>query len=306
MSQIKVGKYLIDISNEDKILFFKAKITKGQLIEYYTNIALIMISHIKNRPLTLRRFPNGIDKKGFYQKDAAEYFPSWIKTENIKKREGGIVHYVLCNHAATLVYLANQAAIELHPWLSRVPKLKNPDRMIFDLDPSPGVSFETVRWAATELKNMLEYFELPAFIMTTGSRGLHIVVPLKQIHTFDFVKDFAQDIARSLIKKFPKKLTLEMLKKNRGKRIFMDTLRNSWGATGIAPYSVRAKEGAPIATPIEWKELATVTPQKYTIKNIMQRIAKKGDVWQDMQKNRVMLTNARKKLSIILLDKDEL
>jgi bifunctional non-homologous end joining protein LigD len=288
-STIKVGTRTIELSNQDKILFPKSKITKGDLVTYYQKIAPYMVPHVKDRPLSMLRYPNGITHEGFYQKETPDYFPSWIKTVTIAKKEDGKTNYVMMNDAATLAYLANQGLITPHIWLSRAPKVNNPDRLIFDLDPSPGVGFDTIRWAARELKKKLEEKKLPVFIMTTGSRGVHVVVPLKRLHTFDQVKSFAHAIARELVTEFPSKLTLEMSKAKRGKRIFVDTLRNAFAQTGVAPYGVRAIEGAPVAAPIEWKELGSVTPQKFTIKNIFRRLKAKGDLWKNIEKDAVKL-----------------
>jgi bifunctional non-homologous end joining protein LigD len=286
---IKVGAHTIELSNQDKILFPKSKITKGDLVHYYENVAPFMVPHLRDRPLNMMRFPNGITHEGFYQKEAPDYFPSWIATASIAKKNDGKTNYVLVNNDATLVYLANQGLITPHIWLSRVPKEDNPDRMIFDLDPSPGVGFDTIRWAARELRKKLEEKDLPVFLMTTGSRGLHVVVPLKRTETFEQVKSFAREVALELVEKFPSKLTLEMSKAKRGKRIFVDILRNAYAQTGVAPYGVRAIEGAPVATPIEWKELGLVTPQKYTIKNIFRRLKAKGDVWAFIEQHAVRL-----------------
>jgi len=266
--KIKCGRYTVTVTTENKILFPKAGITKGDLIRYYERIAPIMIPHLKNRPLMMHRFVHGIAEEGFYQKDAPDYFPFWIAVAPIEKKEGGIVRYVLCNNVATLVYIANQLSITPHIWLSRVPKIDYPDRMIFDLDPSKGVSLSVIRWAAKKIKELLEKCGLTSFVMTTGSRGFHIAVSLKKIHTFDYTRTFAQDLARLLVHRYPDKLTLEMRKDKRGKRIFVDTLRNAFAQTGVAPYAVRAKPGAPIATPIEWDELLNkgIKPQSYTIK----------------------------------------
>jgi len=299
MGTIKVGNKVIQTSNEDKILFPKSKITKGEIIDYYQQIAPIMIPHIKKRPLSMKRYPNGIQEKGFFQKDAGDYFPDWITTEKIRKKEGSSTAYVLCNNAPTLVYLANQAVLVYHPWLSRVPKLKYPDRLIFDLDPSTK-GFAQIRWAAKVLKKQLEDLGLTPFIMTTGSRGVHVVIPLKAKETFDEVKSFAYDVAQLLVNKYPKKFTIEMLKSKRGSKIFIDILRNEWAQTGVAPYSVRAKEKAPVATPIEWKELSTVTPQKYTIKNIFKRLSRKKDPWTTINQYATTLKKAHKKLNGLL------
>jgi bifunctional non-homologous end joining protein LigD len=300
MRKVKLGKYTVELTHEDKILFPKARITKRELLDYYQRIAPIMIPYIENRPLTMHRFVNGIAQEGFYQKDASDYFPSWIKRKEVKKKEDGIVHYVVCNNAAALVYIANQLSITQHVWLSKITKLNYPDRMIFDLDPAPGVTFVTIRWVAKKIKELLEKLGLKTFVMTTGSRGVHIVVPLKPVHTFDYVRTFARDIAQVLAHEYPEKVTVEMRKAKRGKRVFVDFLRNAFGQTGVAAYSVRAKPGAPIATPITWNELKDVTPQKYTIKNIFRRLSVKGDPWKNIDSSACTLKQARKKLDVLL------
>ncbi len=295
--ELKVGKHIVAITNPNKILFSNAKITKQELVAYYHKIAPIMLPYIKDRPLTMHRFPDGIAKQGFYQKDAADYFPDYILLQPIEKSGGGVVDYVVANNQATLVYLANLACITPHVWLSRIDKLDYPDRMIFDFDPSPGVPFSAVAWAAFQTKALLEDLGLISFVMTTGSRGVHVVVPIKRRYDFDEVRDFARNVAKILVARYPKKLTLEIRKAKRGKRIFVDTLRNAWSATSVAPYAVRAKAGAPVATPITWQELKRgVTSQKYTIKNIFQRISRVKDPWQNMQKKACALAQASKKL----------
>jgi bifunctional non-homologous end joining protein LigD len=292
----KVGKYIVALSNQEKILFPRSKITKGDLVDYYERIAPAMLLYMKNRPVTMHRYPDGITKEGFYQKDAADYFPDYIMIQPVKRGTGGVVNYPIINNAASLVYLANLACITPHLWLSRIDKLNHPDRMIFDFDPSPGVPFSQIREVARATKKLLEKLGLTTFIMTTGSRGVHVVVPLKRRYLFDEVREFAKEVARLLVERDPKRLTIEMQETKRGKRVFIDWLRNSWGATGVAPYAVRAKPGAPVATPISWDELSRVTPQQYTIKNIFQRIARVKDPWKDMQKKACALTQAWKKL----------
>ena len=305
MSRVKIGKYTVELTNEDRIIFPKAKITKGEFIEYYRRIAPIMLPYIKDRPLTMHRFVGGIGKEGFYQKDASDYFPSWIQRKPIKKKEGGMVNYVVANNAATLVYLANQYTIAMHIWLSKIDKLKYPDRMIFDLDPAGKATFALVKWTAKQMRNLLENeLGLPSFVMTTGSKGVHIAVPLKRVHTFDYVRSFAHDAAELLVAQYPKKLTLEMRKAKRGNRIFVDYLRNAFAQTGVAPYSVRAKPGATVATPIKWEELERVTPTKYTIKNIFARLARVDDPWKKISQSAVSLKQARKKLDALRMQAD--
>jgi len=300
-NEVLVGKRSISITHGKKILFPHAKLTKNDLIKYYLKIADIMLPHIKNRFISMQRFVDGADHPGFFQKNASDYFPSWIKTEPISKKGNGTVDYVVCNDAATLVYLANQLTITFHIWLSKINKPDFPDRLIFDLDPSVK-SFASVREAARLLRNVLENeLGLKTFLMTTGSRGLHIAVPLDKKKDFDFVRKFALDVAQLLVARHPKTLTVEIRKSKRGKKVFVDYLRNAFGQTGVAPYSVRGLRGAPIATPIEWRELGKVTPNKFTIKNIFKRLSAKDDPWKTIEKDACSLQKARKTLDSLLV-----
>ena len=175
---IRAGRYEVKVTNLTKVLFPRDGITKQDLIEYYQRIATWMLAHLRDRPLALERYPDGIDKQSFFQKEAAAYYPKWIERVTVKK-VGGTVRHVVCNNAATLVYLANQACITPHTWLSRVEKLNYPDQMVFDLDPSRD-DFDAVKETARSIGELLEKLDLPAYLKTTGSRGLHIAVPLKQ------------------------------------------------------------------------------------------------------------------------------
>ncbi len=274
----------LEISNVDKILFPKTGITKGDLLNYYASIAPIIIPYMEDRLISMQRYPNGIEHEGFFQKNAGSYFPSWIKTKKVKRQDEGSVEYVVCNNAQTLVYLANQLCITPHLWLSRVDKLQYPDRMIFDLDPS-GTDFSLVLSAAKELKRILEDRGLVPFVMTTGSRGLHIVVPLKRTKKFDYVRAYARDIAHTMAQEYPADFTIELRKNKRKKRVFIDYLRNGFGATAVSPYAVRAIEGAPVATPLEWKEVKKgLSPQAWTIKTIFKRLARRKDPWHGIDK----------------------
>lgn len=294
---LHINKHNIVISNKTKLLFPKSKITKWQLVDYYQKIAPIMLSHTKDRPISMQRFPSGIDQEGFFHKDTPDYFPDWIKTVGVQREnKSKIVSHVLCNNAATLVYLANQGVITPHLWLSKIDNLNYPDRMIFDLDPSAAHTFAKVIHAAKILRKMLESLNLVPFVMSTGSRGLHIVTPIKQELLFDEVRDFARDIAKFLAQQYPQELTIEMRKNKRKRRIFIDYLRNAWAQTAVAPYAVRAIEGAPVAAPLLWKELTpSLHPQKFTIKNVLRRIGRIGDPWHDINTYAASLKTARKK-----------
>ncbi len=297
MSSTKIGNRIIQLSNLDKVWFPKSKIIKGSIINYYYQVADYCINHIKNHPLTMQRFPEGITGQSFYQKNAGSYFPDWIKTIPIGKEEGGKVYYVIGNNPATLVYLANQGAITIHSWLAQYTKLHTPDRMIFDLDPSKD-DFGSIRNAALLIKEILDDLKIPCFTMTTGSRGMHVYVPLKRVHNFDYVADFAYAVAKKMMEESPKQFTLEVRKAKRGGKIFIDTLRNRYSATSVMPYAVRPKEKAPVAAPLFWDEVkdSKLTSQKFTIKNILSRLKAEGDPWADVDHHAVSLKKSYKQL----------
>ncbi|HXV80558.1 MAG TPA: non-homologous end-joining DNA ligase [Candidatus Binatia bacterium] len=274
----RYGPYSIEIFNAGKVFFPDCGITKGEIVDYYDRVAETMLPHVRGRIVTMRRFPNGITGKSFYQKEVPDYFPEWIERVEVKKEDGKLVQLVIEN-AATLVYLANQACITPHVWLSRAVSRDRPDRLIFDLDPSDS-DFGPVRDGARELREMLQQAGLHPYLMTTGSRGLHVVVPLDESASFDEARKFAQRVAEDLAARDPKHFTVEQRKAKRKGRIFLDTLRNAYAQHGVAPYAVRAKPGAPVATPVDWKELGSIEPQKYTVKNIFQRLSQKTDPWK--------------------------
>ncbi len=289
------GRYTVTLSNFDKVLL--GDYTKGDLITYYENIASYMVPYLKNHPLMMHRFPDGLSGESFYQKDASAYFPDWIKKVRISKKDG---HYtaVLCQNKATLVYLANQACITPHIWLSRYDKLSLPDRIIFDLDPPPGDDVTPVRLIALALKKLLDSLGLTSFVMTSGSKGLHIYLPLRRSADFDTTKAFARLCAQSIIAEHPELGTLELRKDKRENKVFIDTLRNQQGATSVAPYAVRAKPNAPIATPLYWKEVddPTLHPQKYTIANIFERLNNQKDPWETFFSKGQSITKAYNEL----------
>lgn len=278
--KIKAGRRNIEVSNAGKVLFPDAGITKGDLAEYYRRIAGSMLPHVRDRPLNLHRFPDGIDAKGFYQQNIPDYFPDWIARARLPKQDG-VVEHCLCNDAATLVYLAGQACITPHAWLARSAHPDHPDRMIFDLDP-PDDEFELVRFAARTVRAVLEDIDITSFVMTTGSRGLHVVVPLDAEADFEAVRDFARRVAAAVAARAPQRLTIEQRKDKRHGRLYLDIMRNAYGQTAVAPYAVRAKPGAPVATPLEWDELdnARLRSNSHRIGNIFGRLARRLDPWR--------------------------
>jgi bifunctional non-homologous end joining protein LigD len=298
---VRVGGHEIEISRLDKVLFPEDGITKGDLIDYYSRIAPEMLPHIRNRPLTLERYPNGIHTKRFFQKEVSTYFPGWIRRVTVKK-VGGTVTHVVGNDTATLVYLANQACITPHIFLSRIDKLDVPDQMVLDLDPQDD-DFEPVRSAAQAFKDLLDELELPAFLKTTGSRGLHVVVPLQRREGFDTVRDFARQLAGIVVGWAPAERTMEQLKAKRGNRIFIDINRNAYAQLVAPAYAVRAREGAPISVPLHWDELRNqknLRSDSVTIRTVFERLEKVADPWIGFRQSGVSLAAARRKLTGIV------
>ncbi|WP_432063454.1 non-homologous end-joining DNA ligase [Streptomyces sp. S1] len=251
--RVRAGRRTVTVSRPEKVLFPEDGITKADLAEYYRAVAPRMLPHLRGRPLTLERHPGGIGDRGFFQKDAPDHFPDWVGRAEMPK-EGGTVTYVLAEDAATLVLLADQGSVTLHRWLSKVDRPHHPDRLVFDLDPS-GEGFGPVRDAARWLRDLLDELELPSLLMTTGSRGLHVLVPLDRKAPYDDVRAFAADVSGVLAARHPDLLTTEVRKKAREGRLYLDVQRNAYGQTAVAPYTVRARAGAPVAAPLAWDDL---------------------------------------------------
>lgn len=299
----RFGRHTVELSNTDKVLFRDDGITKGDLVSYYAEIADIMLGHIEQRPLTLHRFPDGIGEDGFYQQKARDYFPDWIETVRTPRAQGNDepVEHAMCNNKASLVYLANQATITFHGWLARAPKYRKPDKLVFDLDPPDG-DFAAVRNAARQVTELMERIGLAPYAMTTGSRGLHVVAPLSEDSDFDEMRELAKDMAGWLAGRHPDDLTVEQRKAKRKDRLYLDVMRNAYGQTAVIPYSVRAKPGAPVATPISLHELGDgkLSPQRWTMTNVMRRLGQRDDPWQDFRKRASSVARARKLLDRLL------
>ena len=277
----------IDIDKADKVFFPDAGYTKGDLADYYQRIAPTMIPRIEGRPLTLHRFPDGIDGVNFIQKSVKDHYPHWIERVTVDKEDGEITH-VLATDADTLAWLVNQGSIAFHVWLSRQDRPDHPDRLIFDLDPAEGDDdFGPVVKAAHDVRDALQAADLSAFVMTTGSSGLHVTVPLDREADFETVRDFASRVADDLADAHPDRLTTEHRKDKRRGRLYLDIRRNAYAQTGIAPYSVRAKPGAPIAAPLEWDELvsADMGPRRFHIGNIFRRLGQRDCPWADIDRH---------------------
>ena len=272
------------ITHPEKVLFPDDGITKGDLAKYYEAIAPVMLPHLRGRPVTMERYPAGIGKKGFWQKDVSKGFPAWLKRAEVPKKDG-VVHHPIVTDTRSLLWVTNQNTITQHVWASRIPDLDHPDICVFDLDPSKDDPGE-VRAAAIGLRDLLEELALPSWIKTSGSKGFHIVVPLDGKTSIGQVERFANNVGTLFVRRAPDHLTQEFSKADRKGRIYVDTGRNGYSATFAAAYTVRAKRGAPVSAPCTWKELeqGKVHPTSFTLRNMPERVAEVGDLWADMRR----------------------
>lgn len=285
--QMKIGRRVVDITRPDKLLFPDNDLTKRDLVTYYLRVAKWMLPHLKDRPLTLERYPDGIAGHKIIQKSASDYYPAWIQTAEMRKH-GGTVNHPVCNDAATLAYLANQATITPHIWLSKIDQPGTPDQMVFDLDPSTD-DFAPVRSAALDLHAMLSDAKVPAFLKTSGSKGLHIVVPLKREADYGAVHGLAHRVAAELVRRAPDERTLEFTKAKRGGRVLIDVNRNAYAQTYAAAYAVRARPGAPVSWPAEWEQLerGALKPNSVTIRLAPGLLEERADPWAEFRKKAV-------------------
>jgi bifunctional non-homologous end joining protein LigD len=285
----------VEISNPDKPLFPDG-LSKAELARYYERVAETMLPHVRARPVHMQRFPDGIEGEEIQQKQAPDYFPRFVKRARVKRKRGGSVEHVVIENPETLVYLADQACITPHVWLSRTDRVDNPDQLIFDLD-TPGRDLPPVRDAARALRELLEEVDLAAYVKTTGSRGLHVVSPLDRSSGFDDVRAFARELAALLAEREPQRFTVEQRKEKRRGRLYLDTARNAYAQTAVAPYAVRALAGAPVACPLEWRELGRVEPQQFTVRNIARRLARREDPWAEIASDARSLREAQRRLA---------
>ena len=279
---LKVGKTTLHLTNQHKIFFPESKITKGEVVEYYDQVSQLILPYLKDRPQSLYRFPNGINHQPFYQKNIEiDHVPSWLKTVEINSRENeNAVNYLLCNNKETLLYMANLGCIEINPWNSTVKNINNPDWVVIDIDPELDDFREVVKTALT-VKEILDEVNTPCFCKTSGASGLHVYIPLKAMYDYETVKIFANLIAIEIQTRLPETTTLERSIKKRNHKIYIDYLQNRKGQTIAAPYCIRPQPFATVSTPLDWDEVnSDLSPKMFTIKNVLERFDKKGDLWK--------------------------
>jgi bifunctional non-homologous end joining protein LigD len=288
------------ISRPGKVLFPDDGITKGDLAAYYAAVAEVMLPLVRGRPIMMQRFPNGIGGEPIIQQRVPDYFPPWVKRAKVRKQAGGSVTHAVIENGATLLFLADQACITPHVWLSRAARLERPDQMIFDLDPPAG-KFALARMAAIALNEVLDELGMQAYVKTTGGKGLHVHVPLDRRSTFGDVRAFAREIAELVAARHRREFTTEQRKSKRRGRLYLDVMRNAYGQTAVAPYAVRARKGAPVATPLGWDELArrALAPDRFTLKTVPGRVARGTDPWRGMRRQAFALGSPRRHLKAL-------
>lgn len=286
---------MLKLSNLDKIYWKKEKISKGDLLAYYATVAPIILPYLKNRPVVLHRFPDGIGGEHFYQKESGPKLPSFIQTVPIQHEEKKVNYFVIQN-SNTLLYIANLGSIELHPFHARLKNLDNPDYFVFDLDPL-GISFKAVIDTALVFHDLLEEKSIPNFCKTSGGTGLHIYVPLHGKYNYEIVIKFAALIARMVHEKLPKITSLERNPAKREKKIYLDIHQNQKMQTIVCPYSVRGFPGAPVSTPLSWNEVKQgLDPLDFNLRTVPKRLKQKGDLFKSILKKGINLEKILKNL----------
>lgn len=271
----------IEVSHDDRVVFPEVGLTKGDVVSYYRRVADRIVPHLRGRPLVMYRFPDGVGEDRFFQKQAPSHFPSWIDTVSVPRRSGGTVDQVVCNDAASLLYVVNQGAFELHTLLTPADRLDHPDQLILDLDPSTPDVADVVA-ATRAVRAVLDEVGVNAVAKSTGSRGVHVHIPLDGSGHIDDVHDAARRLAEHVVERDPDRFTVAQAKADRGDRVFIDWLRNGYGQHAVAAYSVRARPTAPVALPMDWDEVtaASFDPRRFTVANAVRRLSQKRDPWE--------------------------
>jgi bifunctional non-homologous end joining protein LigD len=288
----------VKLTNTGKVLFPDDGITKGEVIEYYGQVADWILPYLRDRPIAMARYPDGITRQRIFQKNPPDYFPDWITSVEVRKQDGTLRH-VVCDKAATLLYLANQACIELHVFLSQIGSLDRPDQVVIDFDPPGAQGFGDARRCALWLRALFDdELGLTCYVKTTGGKGLHVHVPLNQRQDFDTARGFAHEAAEVLAARHPDVITTEQRKEARSGRVYADVMRNSYAQTVVAPYCVRARPGAPVAAPLHWEEVEDpgLSPGRFTLRTMAVRLAQVADPWAGMTRHRYDAARARSRL----------
>ncbi|HWL54915.1 MAG TPA: non-homologous end-joining DNA ligase [Chthoniobacteraceae bacterium] len=284
---LKVGGKTVEVSNLDKVFYPKTGFTKGDVLAYYLRIAPVLLPHLKNRPVTLKRYPDGVEAFFFYEKQCPSHAPSWVKTVTVPKTDG-CIDYLLLNDLPSLLWVTNLANLELHPFLHRAASLERPTQLVFDLDPGPPANLLDCARVALRIRELFENLGLRSFAKTSGSKGLQIAVPLNTATDYEKTGAFARAVALLLAGRFPKNIVSEMKKEKRKGKVFIDWSQNSSKKTTVSVYSLRAREHPTVSTPVTWEELAdaigrkTSKPLVFEAAALLQRVEENGDLFEPL------------------------
>lgn len=298
---VEVDGRTIEVTHPDRVVFPEVGLSKAELVEYHRRIGPHMLPHVAGRPLSLKRYPEGLAGSGFFQKAAPDHLPDWIRRVEVVRREGGTVTHVVADEVAALVHLVQFGTIELHPWLALADDVDHPDRIVLDLDPEEG-DLDGARLAARTVRAVLEELGLDPRVMTSGSKGYHVVAAIEPALTQDEVRAATHDVARVVAGRHPDALTVQHRIARREGRTFVDYLRNGYAQTSVVPYGVRARPVAPVATPIDWEELGRIDPQDHRVDTIFRRLGQRDDPWADMRRGD--LAGARTAIGQLLAEQE--
>lgn len=271
----------VTVTHPSRVVFPAIGLTKGELVDYYRRVAEHLLPHLRGRPLTMQIWSKGVDGPGAFVKERRKHYPDWLGSAKVSRRGKEMFSMPVVDTEDALVYLANQGMVTPHVWLSRADAPDHPDRLVFDLDPSTD-DVAVIRETALELRELLESAGLVPYVKSTGSRGLHVTVPLERTATTEQVRAFAEATAADLASRHPDRLTTAFSKADRGSRLFLDVLRNGTAQTEVAAYGVRGLSTAPVAAPLEWSEVAAFEPERWTVRNVFRRLARRADPWRDL------------------------
>jgi bifunctional non-homologous end joining protein LigD len=298
--EARFGRRHVRLTSEDRVLFPESGVTKGDLWDYYLAVAPALLPHLRDRPFTMKRFREGIDKPSFFQKDAPKGAPAWLPTRPFRTQprpgETRIVHFPLVNDEPALLWMVQNHCIDMNVWYSRVDRPERPDYVVFDLDP-PNGGFRLAIRVAHLIRELLDDVGLPGYVKTSGADGIHVLAPIARRASYDQARDLAVDAAELLEREHPGLVTTEFLKRKR-QGVYLDARQNGPGKTIASVYSVRPKPGAPVSTPLAWDELTDdVDPRDFTMSRVLERIERRGDLYAPVLADGASLSAARRKLA---------
>ncbi len=293
-SFVIVSDHEIKLTNLDKLIWPEG-LNKAHLLKYYSDMAPYILPHLYNRPIVMKRYPDGLKGAPFYQKECPEYAPSWVRRVPVEHSEK-VVNYIICNDKVTLLWLANQACIEMHAWLARIDNLESPDLAVMDLDPAGGATFRDTMEIALLVRRVLDEYGIKSFPKTSGASGMHLFIPIKPVYTWQQVTGAMKYIAELVVGVYPSKATTERKVEKRHDKVYLDYLQNGRGKTMAFQYSLRPLQGAPVSTPLHWSEVETgdIHPMYFTMETIFNRLQSEGDIFKRVLEMRQSLDDVLK------------